>query len=205
MRNSSTVILQLSAVVLVLTFLGFLFENDWFLLIGACSLLGIVIKSTDQLIDVRKGKEKKKILFLAVLIPIIVGYLAFNYEPVFGMVVGTGLGLLFSGKFDHFGYYLSFFGFLALVFLVVFLFDMNFSKETFYLIPVAFTASFLDEYIHEKTAKNGGFSHTFFEHRPVLKIAALLATVAGMAEMVHLFGFLFFDISYDFVAFLWRE
>jgi len=205
MKNQQLPLLILSISSIIVAILGLAFDNDWGILIGSCALLGILIKATDQLIDLRGGRKKKEIFLMAAAIPLIMGYLAFRYDPVFGMVVGAGLGLLFSGKFDHPGYYLSFFGFLAVIFIISFAFDMKFQEETYYLIPMALAGSFLDEYIHEKTAKKQDAVHTFFDHRPLLKITAFIATILGFAEAVHLVGFLFFDVAYDVVAWLWKE
>jgi len=82
---------------------------------------------------------------------------------------------------------------------------MEFSKETFYLIPMALAGSFLDEFIHEKTARKQDIVYTFFDHRPLPKMTAFIATIIGFAGAVHLVGFLFFDVAYDVVAWLWRE
>jgi len=205
MKKQKRLLLILPILLIVVTLLGLALGNDWSILIGSCGLLGFLVKSTDQLIDLEASKQKKEIFLMAGAIPIIMGYLAFRYDPVFGMVVGTGLGLLFSGKFDHPGYYLSFFGFLAVIFIIAFAFDMEFSREPFYLIPMALVGSFLDEHIHEKTATKQDAVHTFFDHRPLLKITALVATIIGFAELVHLVGFLFFDLLYDTVGFFWKE
>ena len=205
MKSPQPLLLILSVFSIVVFILGLTFDNDWGILIGSCALLGILIKATDQLIDLRGGRKKKEIFLMAAAIPLIMGYLAFRYDPVFGMVVGAGLGLFFSGKFDHPGYYFSFFGFLAVIFIIAFAFKMEFSKETFYLIPMALAGSFLDEFVHEKTAGKQDAVHAFFDHRPLLKITALMATIIGFAGAVHLVGFLFFDIAYDVVAWLWKE
>jgi hypothetical protein len=197
-------------ILLVLTglifLLGLTFSNDWVILGGSCAFLGVVVKATDQYVDLGiADKHKKEVFGLAAFIPIIMGYLAFVYDPVFGMVVGAGLGLLFAGKLDHPGFQMAFVGFLVLVFAVAYGFDMEFSRETFYIIPLALAGSFLDEHIHEKTAKRKDWVHDFFDHRPLLKVAAVLATVLGFSELVHLAGFFMFDLFYDVVARVWPE
>ncbi len=185
---------------------GLALQNDWAILMGSCAFLGAVVKSTDQYIDLGLAdKHKKEVFGLAAFIPLVMSYLAFSYDPVFGMVVGAGLGLLFAGKLDHPGFQMAFFGFLALVFVIAYGFDMEFSAETFYIMPMALAGSFLDETIHEKTAKRKDWVHTFFDHRPLLKIAALAATLLGFSGLVHLVGFLMFDLLYDVVAWVWPD
>ena len=142
---------------------------------------------------------------MAGMVPVIMGYLAFRYDPVFGMVVGAGLGLLLAGKLDHAGFKMAFVGFLVVVFLIAYLFEMEFSRESISLIPMACAGSFLDEYVHEKTHKRQDSLHAFFDHRPLLKITAVVATAIGFAELVHLVGFFCFDAAYDLVGYLWKE
>jgi len=169
-----------------------------FFIVGICILLGIAIKTMDQLIDEIKVKSYKIwIVPLAIFIPTSMVYLAVTEEPVIGMVIGTVIGIVLAGKLDHPAYIASVILFVALVLIAFALQIIKIETTTFYIIPVAAVGSFLDEFGHEKWKSNKKSINFIFEHRFFLKIFAFFGVVLGYAHIVHLIGFLCFDIFYD--------
>jgi len=199
------IILAVGAAGALVSAAGFLVEEDWLIVPGLCFLLGFLVKLIDQFIDEHGGREKRAILAISLAIPLIMGYMALRYSPVFGMVMGAGFGLLLAGKMDHPGYIVSLTGFMVFIAAAVHLLGGEISRESMFIAPVAFAGSFSDEYIHEKTPGTMGRVHDVFEHRPALKAAAFVCTAIGWAEWVHFVGFICFDIAYDLVAWLWRD
>jgi hypothetical protein len=171
-----------------------------FTIVGICVFLGLAVKLMDQLIDEIKVKSYRLwIIPLALFIPASMTYLALTEEPVVGMVIGTVIGLLIAGKLDHPAYIVSVILFVALVFVAISLQVIHLAVTTFYIIPVAAAGSFLDEFGHERW-KSTNKSITFiFKHRFFLKIFAFFGVVFGFAQLIHLIGFLCFDIFYDLV------
>ena len=126
-------------------------------------------------------------------------YLALTEEPVIGMVIGTAIGIFIAGKLNHPAYILSIILFTGLIFIAILLQIINMNLNTFYIIPVAAVGSFLDEFGHERW-KSDKKSITFiFKHRFFLKIFAFFGVIFGFAQVIHLIGFLCFDIFYDLI------
>ncbi len=186
---------------------GFVVQNSGASLVGICIILGLLIKSTDQLIDEARFK-KFRILILpfAMAIPLIMGYLAYTNDPVFGMVIGTAIGLLLSGKIDHKAYVLSILAFIAVIVLLVLFDGLRIAITSIYIIPFAVVGAYSDEVGIEKVrAKKAAKPlKLFFEHRFALKIAAVICIALGFAQVIHLIAFFCFDIAYDITASLLR-
>ena len=175
------------------------------MLIGLCILLGIAVKMMDQLIDETKNRSLKILIMpLAIFIPASMAYLALTEEPVVGMVIGTVIGLLIAGKLNHPMYLVSVSLFITVIFILFALHVINIEATMFYIIPVAATGSFLDEFGHERSKSNKKIIMFIFKHRFFLKFFAFLGFILGFASLVHLIGFLCFDIFYDLVDTAWQ-
>jgi hypothetical protein len=171
-----------------------------FIIVGICVLLGAAVKTMDHLIDEIKMKSYRLwIVPLALFIPSSMVYLALTEGPVIGMVIGTVIGLLLTGKIDHLAYIASIILFTTLVFFAYVSHTITIELPTFYIIPVAAAGSFLDEFGHEHW-KSDSKSITFiFRHRFFLKTFAFFGVILGFAQPIHFLGFLCFDIVYDLV------
>jgi len=199
-------VLIVAAVGAALALAGIAIGSGTAVLIGLCVLLGFCVKSTDQAVELRSMKGRRWVGYpLAVGIILITVYLSLVQGPVFGMVVGTAAGLIAAGKVDHPALWAAAIGFFGLMGFIVFILRPDIALTSYYLIPLAAIASFLDEHIHEETAGRGDLMEYFFEHRPVLKVAATAGTAVGLAGWYHLAGFFAFDIAYDSIAFVWQE
>lgn len=190
--------------------IGFFYSEDvifhGFTIVGICILLGIAVKIMDQLIDEIKAKSYRIwIVPLAIFIPSSMAYLALTEEPVVGMVIGTAIGILIAGKLDHPAYVISVILFIALVFIAFLLQVINIEATTFYIIPVAATGSFLDEFGHERWRNNKKVITFIFKHRFFLKTFAFFGVMLGFAQPIHLVGFLCFDIFYDLVETVYQH
>jgi hypothetical protein len=171
-----------------------------FILLGICVLLGIAVKTMDQLIDEIKVKLYRLwIVPLVIFIPTSMAYLALTEEPVIGMVLGTVIGILIAGKLDHPAYVISVILFITLVSIAFVLHIINIEVTTFYIIPVAAAGSFLDEFGHERWKSNKKSITFVFKHRFFLKTFAFFGVIIGFAQPIHFIGFLCFDIFYDLV------
>jgi len=171
-----------------------------FTIMGICVLLGIAVKTMDQLIDEIKIKSYRIwIIPLAIFIPSSMAYLALTEAPVVGMVIGTVIGLIIIGKIDHPAYIASIILFITLVFSAYVLHIINIEVTTFYIIPVAAAGSFLDEFGHERWKSNKKSITFIFKHRFFLKTFAFFGVIIGFAQPIHFIGFLCFDIFYDLV------
>jgi hypothetical protein len=172
-------------------------------LVGFCILLGLLIKSTDQLIDDARLYEFRFLIFpFAIAIPLIVGYLAYLHDPVFGMVLGTALGLILTGKIDHPAFVVGIFGFIVIIVTLTIMGTLEIADTSIYIIPFAFIGCYTDEIGHEKMSEKTQpkYLKFFFEHRFALKVAATICTVIGFAQFIHLIAFFCFDITYDVTA-----
>lgn len=175
------------------------------ILVGLCILLGLAVKIMDHLIDEIKDRSYKMwIIPLAIFIPASMAYLALTEEPVIGMVIGTAIGLLIAGKLDHPMYLVSVILFVILIFITFALNVINIEPTTFYIIPVAAMGSFLDEFGHDKW-KSNKITKFVFKHRFFLKAFAFIGLILGFVHLVHLVGFLCFDIFYDLVDATWQN
>lgn len=171
-----------------------------FTIVGICVLLGVAVKTMDQLIDEIKVKSYRLwIVPLAIFIPTSMAYLALTEEPVIGMVLGTVIGILIAGKLDHPAYVISVILFITLVSIAFVLHLINIEVTTFYIIPVAAAGSFLDEFGHERWKSNKKSITFIFKHRFFLKTFAFFGVIIGFAQPIHFIGFLCFDIFYDLV------
>jgi len=171
-----------------------------FTIVGICVLLGIAVKTMDQLIDEIKVKSYRLwIVPLAIFIPTSMAYLALTEEPVIGMVLGTVIGILIAGKLDHPAYVISVILFITLVSIAYVLHIINIEVTTYYIIPVAAAGSFLDEFGHERWKSNKKSITFIFKHRFFLKTFAFFGVILGFAQPIHFIGFLCFDIFYDLV------
>jgi hypothetical protein len=170
-------------------------------IVGICVLLGIAVKSMDQLIDERKIISYRFwIVPLAIFIPTSMAYLALTEGPVIGMVLGTVIGLVIAGKLDHLAYVISVILFLILISIAFVFHVLQIEATTFYIIPVAAIGSFLDEFGHEHWESNNKNITFIFKHRFFLKIFAFFGVIVGFAQPIHFIGFLCFDIFYDLVG-----
>ena len=203
MKNSILSLGILFLIALLLIALGILGDYSGATLVGLCILLGMLIKGMDQLIDV-PGFRKFRYLIppIAVAIPLIIGYLAFVHDPVFGMVIGTALGLILTGKIDHLGFVVSIIGFIGIIVLLVVLGSPTIAVTSIYIIPFAFIGCYADEVGHEKMSSRTRprLLKFFFEHRFALKVTAVICTLLGFALPIHLIAFICFDIAYDITA-----
>jgi hypothetical protein len=206
--SQRSIILILFAIIgLIVTGTGFLWVNDDVTLIGLCIILGLDVKFIDQLIDDDTMKPHRKFAIpLALLIPILMGYLATIHDPVFGMVLGTAAGLLLAGKLDHPAFLIAAVGFMCGMIAFVVIRDISIATTSYYLIPMAAFGSYGDEFGHERI-RHGNFPNwvvQFFEHRFLLKSVAAFSVLIGFADMIHLIGFLCWDATYDSVAYVWK-
>ena len=207
LKKRNVALVALAGLSLLITAAGYLLSNDDIILIGLCIFLGLDVKLIDQLIDDESMIRYRRLTFpLAILIPILMGYLAIIHDPVFGMVLGTALGLLLSGKLDHPAFVMAAVGFIVVMSAFVILFNIDIATTSLYLIPLAAFGAFGDEFGHEKVsaASHSRGIRFFFEHRFLLKIIALISVLIDFAEPIHLLGFLCWDISYDVVAQTWE-
>jgi hypothetical protein len=193
-----------SIIGLICILIGFSFTEDvffqGFIIVGVCILLGIAVKIMDQLIDEIKTKSYRIwIIPLSIFIPVFMVYLALTEEPVIGMVIGTVIGIFIAGKLNHPAYILSIILFIGLIFIAFLLQIINMNLNTLYIIPVAAVGSFLDEFGHERWKSDNKTITFIFKHRFFLKIFAFLGIIFGLAQVIHLIGFLCFDIFYDLI------
>jgi hypothetical protein len=189
---------------LLLVVLEYVIEGFGLGLVGFCILLGLIIKGTDQIIDDERYFRFKVLIFpSAVAIPLIIGYLAYLHDPVFGMVIGTALGLIVTGKIDHPAFIVGIIGFIGIVVILVFAGSLEIAPTSIYIIPFAFVGCFADEVGHERMSgrAQSRIFKSFFEHRFALKVTAVICTAIGFAQIIHLISFLCFDIVYDITAF----
>jgi hypothetical protein len=194
-------VLGLFAIMLIVS--EFAFEDLGLALVGFCILLGLLIKGTDQLIDEPRLKRFRALMFpSAVAIPIIIGYLAYAHDPVFGMVIGTALGLLLTGKIDHPALAVGVVGFIGIIIFLFLISSLEIAVTSIYIIPFAFIGCYADEVGHEKMSQRTQPKSLvlFFEHRFALKVTAVICTALGFAQIIHLIAFLCFDIAYDITA-----
>jgi hypothetical protein len=203
MKNSISTLGILFLIALLLVALGILATYSGANLVGLCILLGMLIKGMDQLIDV-PGLRRFRYMIppVAVAVPIIIGYLAYVHDPVFGMVMGTALGLILTRKIDHPGFVVSIIGFIGIMVLLVVLGSLEIAATSIYIIPFAFVGCYADEIGHEtmSTRAKPIAPKIFFEHRFALKVTAVICTLLGFAQPIHLIAFLCFDIAYDITA-----
>ena len=184
--------------------IGFLYQKNivfhGLVIVGICILLGAAVKTLDRLIDEIKMKPYRLwIVPLALFIPSSMAYLALTEGPVIGMVIGTVIGLLITGKIDHLAYIASIVLFIILVFFASVSQMINIEITTFYIIPVAAVGSFLDEFGHEHWKSNKKSITFVFKHRFFLKTFAFFGVILGFAQPIHFIGFLCFDIFYDLI------
>ena len=210
MKNVVFIITLSSIIGIVLVILGFSYPKsnvfNGFIVVGLCILLGLAVKIMDHLIDEIKDRSYKMwIIPLAIFIPASMAYLALTEEPVIGMVIGTAIGLLIAGKLDHPMYLVSVILFVILIFITFALNVINIEPTTFYIIPVAAIGSFLDEFGHDKWKSNKKIIIFMFKHRFFLKAFAFIGFILGFVHLVHLVGFLCFDIFYDLVDATWQN
>ena len=199
-------LLGLTLIGIILSLVGFIQSNNDVVLIGLCIILGLDVKFIDQLIDEESMRKYRMYAIpLAILIPLFMGYLATIHDPVFGMVIGTALGLLLAGKLDHPAFLLAAVGFVIGMGVFVYYFNVDIATTSFYLIPMTGFGAYGDEFGHEKVSKGGypNAVYQFFEHRFLLKTVAAISVLVGFAEIIHLVGFLCWDLSYDAVAYFW--
>ncbi len=202
-------LLMLAIIGIGISATGFIFKYSDIVLIGFCLILGLDVKLTDQLIDDRSMKPFRKYVFpLAIVIPVLMGYLATTHDPVFGMVIGTAIGLLLSGKIDHPAFIMCVIGFIIAMVAFVLLAGVEIAITSVYIVPIAAFGAFGDEFGHERISakKEGdvpGSVVFFFKHRFLLKCMAILCVITGFAEIIHLAGFLCFDLAYDIIAYTW--
>jgi hypothetical protein len=209
MRHILSVITLFALFSIFLVTLGLINPDNtiftWCIVVGLCILLGIAIKLMDILIDEVKNRNYKFLIIpLAVFIPTAMAYLALSEEPVVGMVLGTVIGLLLAGKLDHPMYIVSVVFFIIFIFIANIMSFTSLEITTIYIIPVAATGSFLDEFGHEKYDR-GDILSFMFKHRFFLKIFAFLGFLLGFAQLVHLIGFLCFDLLYDILESAWQS
>lgn len=203
-------ILALSSLIGFGSFLiGLLYSDDTYLygftIVGICTLLGITIKTMDQLIDKKKVKSNRIwIILMTIFITVAMTYLALTEEPVIGMVIGTVIGLMIAGKLDHSAYLVITLLFIALIFVAYLMQIIHVELTTFIIIPVAATGSFLDEFVHERWQSNNWIITFIFKHRFFLKVFALLGVLVEFAQPIHFIGFLCFDIFYDIIGTAYR-
>jgi len=201
-------LLLLAIAGVALSLIGLVLTRDDIVLIGLCIILGLDVKFIDQLIDDASMERYRFLVFpLALLIPLLMGYLAIIHDPVFGMVMGTAIGLLLSGKLDHPVFIMAAIGFVIAMIAFVLLFSIDIAITSIYIIPLAAFGAFGDEYGHEYVSgreRNSSLTF-FFDHRFLLKTVALICVVIGFAELIHFIGFLVWDISYDVVAVSWVD
>jgi hypothetical protein len=172
-------------------------------LVGFCILLGLLVKGTDQLIDEPRFKRYGVLIIpSAVVIPVIIGYLAYTHDPVFGMVIGTALGLILTGKIDHPAFVAGVIGFIGIIVILFLVGSLEIATTSIYIIPFAFIGCYADEIGHEKMSQRSQPKSLalFFEHRFALKVTAVICTALGFAQIIHLIAFFCFDISYDITA-----
>lgn len=190
---------------LAMTGAGFAMAIGGLTLLGLCVLLAVCIKGMDQAVDLDSMAGHRRMAYpLAIGVPLITGYLALHHDPVFGMVLGTAIGLLIAGKWDHPAFFVAGVGFIGFMLAFVLVFQVSIAMTSYYLIPMAAAGNWLDEFSHERTAGKG-LPGRVFEHRPILKMVGLIAVLVGFAEWIHFGGLLAFDVSYDAIAMVWRD
>ena len=197
----------LGAIGISISIYGIHLSNENVTLIGLCIILGLDVKLIDQLIDDESMRPYRKFAFpLAILIPLLMGYLATIHDPVFGMVMGTAIGLLLSGKLDHPVFIMAAMGFIGAMSVFIIVFHVDIASTTIYLIPMAAFGAYGDEFGHERIGKGTypTWIKFFFEHRFLLKTVAALSVLIGFADPIHLAGFLCWDLTYDAVAVIWE-
>ncbi|UCE74365.1 MAG: hypothetical protein JSV56_01315 [Methanomassiliicoccales archaeon] len=203
MKKTAFGLVGLAILIFFLIILGFILNSGGASLVGICILLGFLIKSMDQFIDEPRYKKYRILIApFAVIIPLTIGYLAYVHDPVFGMVIGTALGLILTGKIDHPAFIIGIIGFIIIIVILVLAGGLEIAITSIYIIPFAFIGCFADEIGHEKMSERTQPKSLklFFEHRFALKIAAVICTVLGFAQVIHLVAFLCFDIAYDITA-----
>jgi hypothetical protein len=203
MKKAAIGLMGLAILIFFLVTLGFILNNGGARLVGICLLLGFLIKSMDQFIDESRYKKYRILIGpFAVSIPLVIGYLAYVHDPVFGMVIGTALGLVLTRKIDHPAFVVGIIGFIVIIVILVLAGGLEIATTSIYIIPFAFIGCFADEIGHEKMSERTEPKalKLFFEHRFALKVAAVICTALGFAQIIHLVAFLCFDIAYEITA-----
>lgn len=158
------------------------------LLLTAFTLSGITLKASDFLGE--RGNTPISYLSAAVsafIFGLLMSESAFSSSLILGIVIGVTL----SQKVDRPN---MLFG-LILTLMVAFYFELKTPIPWLLLVVALFT--FIDEIGHGKLSRKKGFSAFFFRYRMSLKLAMIILTSISLVQVIHLIGFLCFDLSYD--------
>lgn len=158
------------------------------LFLAAFVVSGVTLKTSDFL-----GEREN--IFLAVL-SAVASSLVFGVlmsESVFSssLILGLFIGVIISRKVDRPNLVLG----VILTFAFAFLFEIK--APTIWLMIVVALFAFIDEWGHEKLSQKRGLTVLFFRYRLALKLVMSLLTLMSQIQVLHLMGFLCFDLSYD--------
>jgi hypothetical protein len=156
--------------------------------LAAFAVSGVTLKTSDFL-----GERENTLLAVlsAVASSFVFGVLM--SESVFSssLILGLFIGVTVSRKVDRPNLVLG----LILTFAFAFLFEVK--TPTLWLVIVVTLFTFIDEWGHEQLSRENGAAALFFRYRLTLKLVMSLLTLMSRIELLHLMGFLCFDLSYD--------
>ena len=158
------------------------------LFLAAFAVSGMTLKTSDFLGE----RENTPLAVLsAVASSLVFGVLM--SESVFSssLILGLFIGVTASRKVDRPNLVLG----LILTFAFAFLFEVK--TPTLWLVIVVTLFTFIDERGHEQFSRKEGAAALFFRYRLTLKLVMSLLTLMSQIEVLHLMGFLSFDLSYD--------
>ncbi len=158
------------------------------LFLAAFAVSGATLKTSDFLGE----RENTRLAVLsAVASSLVFGVLM--SESVFSssLILGLFIGVTASRKVDRPNLVLG----LILTFAFALLLEVK--TPTLWLVIVVTLFTFIDEWGHERFSRTEGAAALFFRYRLALKLATGLLTLMSQIEVLHLMGFLCFDLSYD--------
>ena len=158
------------------------------LFLAAFAVSGVTLKTADVL---GEGENTRLALLSAIAASLVFGVLL--SESVFSssLILGLFIGVTASRKVDRPNLVLG----LILTFAFALVFDVKTPTPCLAIVVTLFT--FIDEWGHERFSRTEGAAAIFFRYRFTLKLVMTLLTLMSQIEVLHLTGFLSFDLSYD--------
>lgn len=158
------------------------------LFLAAFAVGGVTLKTSDFLGE----RENTRLAVLSTVASSLVFGVLMS-ESVFSssLILGLFIGVTASRKVDRPNLV------LGLILTFAFALLMEVKTPTLWLVTVVTLFTFIDEWGHEQFSRTEGAAALFFRYRLTLKLATGLLTLISQIAVLHLMGFLCFDLSYD--------
>lgn len=157
-------------------------------LLMAFALSGITLKASDFLGE--KGNAPLSYIS-ATISAFVFGLLMSDSAFSSSFFLGLIIGVILSRKVDRPNMIVG----LILTFIFAFYFGLQIPTPLLLIVVALFTL--IDEVGHEKLAQKKGYLAFFFRYRLSLKLIMVLLAGIFLVRVIHLMGFLCFDLSYD--------